>query len=74
MEVDTDSRAATVVRSVVQLAHGLGIEVVAEGVETARQADVLTEMEVDQLQGFWLARPAPIEDALSLIGADPGRD
>ena len=74
MEVDSDDRAATVVRSVVDLAHGLGIEVVAEGVETEKQADVLTQMKVDQLQGYWLARPAPIDDALSLIGADPGRD
>ncbi|MDE2396712.1 MAG: EAL domain-containing protein, partial [Burkholderiales bacterium] len=50
-----DARA--VVLAVVQLAHALGLHVVAEGVETEEQRRLLTELGCDQLQGYLLARP-----------------
>jgi diguanylate cyclase len=50
-----DARA--VVDAVVQLAHALGLKVVAEGVETAQQQQMLTELGCDELQGYLLARP-----------------
>ncbi|MEQ8454951.1 MAG: EAL domain-containing protein [Sandaracinaceae bacterium] len=47
------------VLSLVQLAHSLGIEVVAEGVETPAECKVLRSLECDYLQGFLFARPGP---------------
>jgi len=46
-----------VVASVIQLAHALHLTVVAEGVETAGQRDLLKAMGCDELQGYFYARP-----------------
>ena len=51
---------AAVTRSltaIVQLAHGLGLNVIAEGVETALQRDKLAELGANFCQGFYFARP-----------------
>ena len=53
----SDDRAAGLVQSVVGLAEGLGLVTVAEGVETAEQANMLRDMGVDRAQGFFFARP-----------------
>jgi EAL domain-containing protein (putative c-di-GMP-specific phosphodiesterase class I) len=50
---------AAVVRSLVALAHGLGLEVCAEGVETAEVADWLRGVGCDRAQGFFFSRPLP---------------
>jgi diguanylate cyclase (GGDEF)-like protein len=56
----TDTRAEAIVRMAVSLAHGLGLEVVAEGVETERQAAMLQALGADKVQGFLFARPMDI--------------
>lgn len=48
-----------VVQQVIILAHGLGMNVIAEGVETAEQVELLREMECDDIQGFYYSRPLP---------------
>ena len=55
LESSADARA--IVEAVVRLAHALGLKVVAEGVETAGQRDVLHALGCDELQGFLFARP-----------------
>lgn len=55
LEHSADARA--IVKAVVQLAHALGLSVVAEGVETAAQWDVLTGLGCDELQGYLFAKP-----------------
>ena len=54
----TDSRA--IVGAVIQLAHQLGLRVVAEGVETEDQRQTLLDLQCDELQGFLLARPMDV--------------
>ena len=49
--------ALAVVDAVIKLAHALGLNVVAEGVETARQRDILLTLQCDELQGYLFARP-----------------
>ncbi|MDR5901112.1 putative bifunctional diguanylate cyclase/phosphodiesterase [Halomonas icarae] len=52
-----DSKAASLVRAIINVAHELGLEVVAEGVETASQLSTLNEMGCDVIQGFFTGRP-----------------
>ena len=58
-DVDSDVRARAVVRAIVQLARALGLDVVAEGVETESVAVVLRGLGVRRAQGFLYARPMP---------------
>ncbi len=59
--------AATVVRATVQLAHALGLDVVAEGVETADEMGRMAAQGCDFAQGYWLARPLPIAEATAVL-------
>jgi len=52
-----DPRDAKLAHAIVSLGHGLGIKVIAEGVENAEQLEMLRRMECDQVQGFYLSRP-----------------
>ena len=63
LENSEDARA--VVSAVVSLAHALGLRVVAEGVETRGQRDILLAMQCDELQGFFFARPMPADTLLA---------
>ena len=62
-----DSARRTLCRSVIGLAHALGARIVAEGVEDARELSTVTELGADLVQGFHLARPAPVG---SILGVD----
>lgn len=68
LEEQEDARA--VVDAVVRLAHALGLRVVAEGVETAGQRDILAAMHCDELQGFYFARPMPADALLAWAEGD----
>lgn len=57
MEKDLDD--ARIVRSTIDLAHGLGLTVVAEGVENAQVWELLRELACDEAQGFHMGRPMP---------------
>ena len=54
-----DARAAALVASIIELAHSLGVRMVAEGVEDAVAYDELTRYGCDEAQGFHLTRPLP---------------
>jgi len=66
---EDDPRAEAVLATVVELGHTLGVPVVAEGVETLRQLQVLTRLGVDRAQGFLLSRPVPEVDVAAAIEA-----
>jgi diguanylate cyclase (GGDEF)-like protein len=59
------------VRTIIDLAHGFGLKVVAEGVETAAGADTLQAQGCDVLQGYWFSPPLP-RDAFLRWLADNG--
>nr|WP_239521124.1 bifunctional diguanylate cyclase/phosphodiesterase [Blastococcus saxobsidens] len=65
MELDASDR--TIVRSTIDLAHSLGLRVVAEGVETRATWDELAVLGCDAAQGYWLARPLPEAELLGCV-------
>jgi diguanylate cyclase (GGDEF)-like protein len=50
------------VRAMINLAHNLNLEVVAEGVETSEQLALLRQFGCDQVQGYWISKPLPLAD------------
>lgn len=61
--------SAILSRTVLAMAHALGLSVVAEGIETGEQRDFLIDLGVKELQGFGLARPMTAEDARQFVWA-----
>ena len=59
IDVIHDERGAHVTRATIDLAHGLGLTTIAEGVEHLSQRDLLKGMGCDMIQGFLLSRPLP---------------
>lgn len=55
-------RGKEVIRHTIALAHSLGMQVLAEGVETASQVKILRELDCDEIQGFYYSRPVPWEE------------
>ena len=62
-----------IVRSTADLAHNLGLTVVAEGVEDQWTLDLLSSFGCDQAQGYHIARPMPSADFIAWLGSSPWR-
>ena len=60
--ITTDPSAAALTRAIIDMAHTLGLETVAEGVETVEQAELLRKMECQRAQGYLFARPKSPEE------------
>ena len=61
LELTTSSRSRAIVRAIVRMAESLGLTLVAEGVEDAGTLAVLREMGAAQAQGYFFARPMPLD-------------
>ncbi|HWS36904.1 MAG TPA: bifunctional diguanylate cyclase/phosphodiesterase [Actinoplanes sp.] len=71
---DTDTQQAALVRAIVDLAAGLGLTTVAEGVETAHHADLLRDLGCERGQGYHFARPIPAPHLTDLLAeTDPAQ-
>jgi EAL domain-containing protein (putative c-di-GMP-specific phosphodiesterase class I) len=62
-----DRADAMLVRSAIDLAHNLGLRVVVEGVETKAALEMLGVMGCDLAQGYFIARPMPVEELERLL-------
>lgn len=63
----THDASMVLVRSIVTLARNLNMKVIAEGIETQHEAEILRNLGCDYCQGFWFARPMPLEKAVDFI-------
>jgi diguanylate cyclase (GGDEF)-like protein len=63
------SNARTIVKTIITMAHSLGLKVVAEGVETEEQAQLLRLLRCDQMQGYLISKAVPKEDVMALLRA-----
>jgi EAL domain-containing protein (putative c-di-GMP-specific phosphodiesterase class I) len=68
MNMERDRADVMIVRSTIELAHNLGLRVVAEGVETDAQLRLLRELGCDEAQGYLLGRPMPAAEFASWVG------
>jgi EAL domain-containing protein (putative c-di-GMP-specific phosphodiesterase class I) len=71
--ITTSPDDAKIVRSIVDLAHALGIEAVAEGVETEEVWDLLEDLGCDSAQGWYVSRPLPADRATEWLLRHPSR-
>jgi len=68
----SDPKDAAIVAAIIQMAHSLDLRVIAEGVETAAQAQLLREKGCDEMQGFFFSRPLSGDDFVRLLQKDDG--
>ncbi len=68
---DDEKYAAAIVEAIVTVARRLGIRVVAEGIETLRQLQAVRDHGCHLGQGYYFARPAPLEDIAALLASSP---
>ena len=73
-ELAPGSHTDAVVKAIIAIARSLQMRVVAEGVETERQRELLTALGVDAIQGFLISRPLPATDATRLMSVPDTAD
>ena len=67
-DVEANPQSAAIVRAVIGLGRNLGMRVIAEGVETTEQLAFLSGGHCDEIQGYLIGRPMPIEDYSDVVG------
>jgi EAL domain-containing protein (putative c-di-GMP-specific phosphodiesterase class I) len=68
--MDSDPESREIVRIIIMLAHNLGLKVVAEGVETQEQVDLLKQLNCEMAQGYFYSRPADDQAMLKLLAGN----
>jgi diguanylate cyclase (GGDEF)-like protein/PAS domain S-box-containing protein len=69
-DVSTDTDDAAITLAIISLAHSLNLTVVAEGVETADQLQLLMANGCDEMQGYYFSRPLPEADCAAMLRQD----
>ncbi len=56
-----------IIKAIIAMGHSLGIKIVAEGVETIEQLEIISEYGVDEAQGYYFSRPVPSEEFVDVL-------
>jgi diguanylate cyclase (GGDEF)-like protein/PAS domain S-box-containing protein len=67
LEIVENENDAAIAKASIQMAHALGLEVVAEGIENKASWDILQSMGCDYAQGFWMAKPMPFNELVKWL-------
>lgn len=70
-DMEQDDNDAILIRSIIDLAHNMGLRVVAEGVESAAVIDMLDRLGCDIVQGYHISRPLPARDFIAWLENSP---
>ena len=70
-QIESDAEKLEIVRTIITLAHNLGLEVIAEGIETREQMFILRELGCELGQGYLFSRPLDADAATDLLIAEP---
>jgi diguanylate cyclase (GGDEF)-like protein/PAS domain S-box-containing protein len=70
-DIETDANDASICAAIIALGHNLGLELVAEGVETEMQSEFLTRLGCDYLQGYLYSKPKPFAEIVAYLQAQP---
>ena len=68
-EIEHSKKGAALVSAIVGMAHGLGINIIAEGVENKTQSDYLEKLDCHIMQGFLFSKPVPVNEFLNRVAA-----
>ena len=71
IDIETDANDASICAAIIALGHNLGLELVAEGVETEMQREFLTRLGCDYLQGYLYSKPKPFDEIIAYLRAQP---
>jgi diguanylate cyclase (GGDEF)-like protein len=66
-DITSDPDDAAIVSAIISMSHNMGLKVIAEGVETCGQLDILRELQCDEIQGFLFSPPVPQHQATALL-------
>ncbi|HEY7889256.1 MAG TPA: bifunctional diguanylate cyclase/phosphodiesterase [Steroidobacteraceae bacterium] len=69
-DLPTSPTDESIIRAIVSLAHSVGLQVVAEGVETAEQLECIRALDCDQWQGYYCCAPQPAAELAERLAAD----
>ena len=68
--ITSNQKEESIINNIIEMAHSLGLIVVAEGVETKEQLLVLKERKCDYIQGYYFSKPLPADEIEKLFGKD----
>ncbi|HZV53648.1 MAG TPA: EAL domain-containing protein, partial [Rhodocyclaceae bacterium] len=66
-DINQDAKGAAICSATIVLGHDLGLDLVAEGVETTEQRDLLRDLGCDAMQGFLYCRPLPPDQVIDFL-------
>jgi diguanylate cyclase (GGDEF)-like protein len=61
LNINRDSEDIAIIKAIIAMAHSLGMQVTAEGVETEEQSEILRSLECDAIQGYYFSKPIPAD-------------
>ncbi|MDH3647648.1 MAG: diguanylate cyclase [Gammaproteobacteria bacterium] len=68
--ITTQETDRALVEGIIAMSHSMGLRVIAEGVETTDQLNLLSDLDCDELQGYLFSRPVPAEQVTHLLSSD----
>ena len=66
-QMETNNKGLALTQTIIAIAHNLSLEVVAEGVETEQQLNLLRKLSCEYVQGYFFSKPIPASEITSLL-------